>query len=889
MEEHIKVPSDPEVKNIIDKLANFVARNGPEFENMTKQKQKDNPKFHFLFGGEHYPYYQNKVKTEQNILREQKQKIAEQQAKIQEVITQQSIQAAPWQPQIQQQQQFQDKIKESEENLTKQKQILLGQQKEQMESVVMSNRLDKIQDLAQEMEVNLSEFDATLQAIIDSCTKDAISAGKQWIFAAAKSPRHAEVIANYLLQKIAPKNIPFTTKLHLIYLINDALHHCVKREAKDLHAALETVIIPIFCGSYLTANDENKAKLDKVLKLWETNHYFREGIIDQLKKPVVSMSTYQAFQIKENHQAIQNVLASTQDKIKHLEKQHVEFVAHIQMQQRQQQLQQQQQQLQQQQQQLELQKQQLQQQHLQEQQLQQQQQEQQQQPPHPQQLQQQPPHLQPTSQATADGMRMSQEPGPATTHRPASPQVSQAPPDRHLQTPVSSFQMQQQQEQHLPPQQQLQPHGTPSSQAQGHQGDIPNLSQGQSEPMTSQPNSAMQERESPAPGGMSQGLPPDPSQVLPMFDPSRPPPGFPPGGPPPPFQPGMPPPNFPQFPPMQGGPFPPLDMSIPPPQFGQPPPHMGMQGPHQESNSPHHGPHGPPQGPHQIPSLMPPVLDPNDPSLIPQAPYFELPAGLMVTLIKLEDTDYKPLDPDALRLPPPQPPSQRLLEAIEAFYAPPTRENPRNSDGWEQNGLFEFFKLKHKYITMKKERDEHRRSRSRSGSRSRSRKRSKSRSKTPPRRRYRSKSRSRSSSPPYQRSSRSPTPTRRPRRRSPSESPPYKRSSKSRSRSRSRSRSPEKKKRSPSRSPTPDYGIQPFYQMNAETKLGEDNKGHQLMKKMGWSGQGLGAQEQGRVDPIAGGEVRDKMDQFKGVGVAVSDPFENFRKSKSYTFNRRGR
>jgi calcium homeostasis ER protein len=57
--------SEPELKNIIDKLANFVARNGPEFENMTKQKQQDNPKFSFLFGGEHYSYYQYKVQTEQ--------------------------------------------------------------------------------------------------------------------------------------------------------------------------------------------------------------------------------------------------------------------------------------------------------------------------------------------------------------------------------------------------------------------------------------------------------------------------------------------------------------------------------------------------------------------------------------------------------------------------------------------------------------------------------------------------------------------------------------------------------------------------------------------------------------------------------------------------------
>lgn len=57
--------SDPEMTNIIDKLANFVARNGPEFEQMTKQKQRDNPKFAFLFGGENFNYYQYKVTTEQ--------------------------------------------------------------------------------------------------------------------------------------------------------------------------------------------------------------------------------------------------------------------------------------------------------------------------------------------------------------------------------------------------------------------------------------------------------------------------------------------------------------------------------------------------------------------------------------------------------------------------------------------------------------------------------------------------------------------------------------------------------------------------------------------------------------------------------------------------------
>lgn len=54
-----------EAKNIIDKLAQFVARNGPEFEQMTKEKQQGNAKFGFLFGGEFFNYYQYRVTSEQ--------------------------------------------------------------------------------------------------------------------------------------------------------------------------------------------------------------------------------------------------------------------------------------------------------------------------------------------------------------------------------------------------------------------------------------------------------------------------------------------------------------------------------------------------------------------------------------------------------------------------------------------------------------------------------------------------------------------------------------------------------------------------------------------------------------------------------------------------------
>lgn len=62
----------------------------------------------------------------------------------------------------------------------------------------------------------------------------------------------------------------------------------------------------------------------------------------------------------------------------------------------------------------------------------------------------------------------------------------------------------------------------------------------------------------------------------------------------------------------------------------------------------------------------------------PTVPYYELPAGLMVPLIRLEDCSYKPLDPEDIRLPAPAPPSERLLQSIEAFYSLPSHDRPRD-------------------------------------------------------------------------------------------------------------------------------------------------------------------------------------------------------------------
>ena len=70
-------------------------------------------------------------------------------------------------------------------------------------------------------------------------------------------------------------------------------------------------------------------------------------------------------------------------------------------------------------------------------------------------------------------------------------------------------------------------------------------------------------------------------------------------------------------------------------------------------------------------------------------------------------------------------------------------------------------------------------------------------------------------------------------------------------------------------------------------QLDGSNKGHQMLQRMGWRGAGLGAGEEGMVEPVQGGEVRDKG-EYRGMGVG-SDPFESFRKQRAGAFYTRMR
>ncbi|KAL2251226.1 UNVERIFIED_CONTAM: SURP and G-patch domain-containing protein 1-like protein [Sesamum indicum] len=63
-------PSDPTVRNVADKLASFVAKNGRQFEHVTRQKNPGDTPFKFLFDEScsDYKYYEYRLNEEQKAL-----------------------------------------------------------------------------------------------------------------------------------------------------------------------------------------------------------------------------------------------------------------------------------------------------------------------------------------------------------------------------------------------------------------------------------------------------------------------------------------------------------------------------------------------------------------------------------------------------------------------------------------------------------------------------------------------------------------------------------------------------------------------------------------------------------------------------------------------------
>ncbi|KAI8041269.1 hypothetical protein M5D96_005525 [Drosophila gunungcola] len=675
----------------------------------------------------------------------------------------------------------------------------MNQKTKQIEEAIAAAQTTQQEQMAGEQGIVLRDFDGVLQPIIESCTKDSISAGKNWILQHSTDSAKINVVLQYLLKKALVNGSTFQQKLHLIYLVNDILHHCMRKNINDLKNSLENVVIPMFCSADLIASNDQRQKLAKLLSLWESKaKFFDACVISKLQSPDSSMQEYKTNLQNTHHEIAAKFAQNTKATLDNYQKQHQIFIQHASQQIAQ--------------------------------------------------LEKQGQHLEQQIMVAQKSQQqhMHQHQGPGGQHQKNIPSLM----SHRIAMPGDREHMNNQG-----------PHDQPHPQAGNNMYPAGNFHQQQQQQQQSSGN--------------------------PFADPRGP--------------------NF----------FIP-DMSKPPPGFAGPMHHhMDLDVLNAAiraviTNQPEDGPLEDGQQQTQLgegESGEPVVI--GEPQ-IPTAPYYDLPAGLMVPLI------------------PPAPQSERLTNALNAFYSAPSHDRPRDNEGWEKLGLYEYYKVKN---AARKQKEEEIKDGIRQKSRSpspivlekalpkksnkrvyRSKSRSRSRSNTPPHR-DRSPSRSRSRSRSVERSS-TPPPMNRNRmggggggsnRKGRNRSPRHERENNSGSMNNNRENRVERSNSNSSnnsnngnnpnlrrvdrdRSPTPPSFLGSTFAKPPEF-IEESNKGHQMLMKMGWAGTGtgLGSKNQGIDTPISGGEVRDRREMYKGVGANMHDPFESFRKNKGAAFAHRMR
>lgn len=151
-----------------------------------------------------------------------------------------------------QQNSLRNQIRQSEQNLSAQHAALIQQQQTYIDDAVRKAQMETLQTQAEVNGIVLKEFDDVLLPIVESCTKDSISTGKNWILQHTGDATKCSIILQYLLQKALITDADFSHKLHLIYLVNDVLHHCIRKNAAELKKCLENVVIPMFCSAQLS-------------------------------------------------------------------------------------------------------------------------------------------------------------------------------------------------------------------------------------------------------------------------------------------------------------------------------------------------------------------------------------------------------------------------------------------------------------------------------------------------------------------------------------------------------------------------------------------------------------------------------------------------------------
>ena len=88
-------------------------------------------------------------------------------------------------------------------------------------------------------------------------------------------------------------------------------------------------MVPMFCNAHISASEEQRAKLEKLLKLWESKaNYLDPSTVEKMRQPTQSYQQYQSQQMMKYSSEITSLAQQTKATYDSYQAQHQAFVCH---------------------------------------------------------------------------------------------------------------------------------------------------------------------------------------------------------------------------------------------------------------------------------------------------------------------------------------------------------------------------------------------------------------------------------------------------------------------------------------------------------------------------------------------------------------------------------
>lgn len=286
--------ADGDLHKRIDKMVEFSAKNGPQFEALLKAKQKDNPEYSFLLeAGEGHAYY--RYHLYQRLLQQQQQQEPAPEATTSYASNSLPLPSQPAYPSPQQQQQqavsyseamdYQQAQQHQQGALPPQQQQFYGQYQPQGFSDAPYYEQQVAANPGWPFRPELAyggggggdlpaEVAADLASVLESLTgtKEVIKSAKAWFMERAAL---AGPLALAMCQRVRKLAAEPERQLHVIYLVNDILFNSFQQRpspevvdpvALAFRPVLGLMLGAIYRGPY--AQEANCERLQKILAFW---------------------------------------------------------------------------------------------------------------------------------------------------------------------------------------------------------------------------------------------------------------------------------------------------------------------------------------------------------------------------------------------------------------------------------------------------------------------------------------------------------------------------------------------------------------------------------------------------------------------------------------------